>query len=196
MITPAAVSEYSDAQVCQSYHSSHITCAVLRSSCLGACVTRVRDEPGGGPPPDPPRWAVHTSSLSLCVTFTTVETLRLPVRGRVLVLLTARGDFPRAVRSTRTRPRTGSLRVSTVVKVTHRERTSAYLHVLQHLSPPVTTCRVHGLRKNQLCRHTAHHTGSDRQKMITPSSSIDIPILCRNYRQVVHRRTYRRNRRY
>ena len=91
MITPAAVSDYSDAQVCQSCHSSHITCAVLRSSCLGACVTRVRDEPGGGPPPDPPRWAVHTSSLSLCVTFTTVETLRLPVRGRVLVLLTARG---------------------------------------------------------------------------------------------------------
>lgn len=112
--------------------------------------------------------------------------------------LTSRGETPRtrAVRSTRTRPRTGSLRVSTVVKVTHRERTSAYLHVLQHLSPPVTTCRVHGLRKNQLCRHTAHHTGSDRQKMITPSSSIDIPILCRNYRQVVHRRTYRRNRRY
>ena len=57
MITPAAVSEYSDAQVCQSCHSSHITCAVLRSLCLGACVTRVRVPP---PPPPPPSFITHS----------------------------------------------------------------------------------------------------------------------------------------
>ena len=71
--------------------------------------------------------------------------------------LTSRGETPRTPPSCEEHEDSTTNRESEGLHGGESHAQRENIRIFACAAAPVTTCRVHGLRKNQLCRHTAHH---------------------------------------